>query len=387
MLDTYPREKHASAMAMWGVGVMIGPILGPSLGGWLTEYFSWRWVFYINLPLGVLAWLGLATFTRETPLDRERRFDLLGFALLSVGIGALQVMLDRGQSLDWFRSREVLIEAALCVMAFYLFVVHIFTHDHPFLEPGLFRDRNFALGLVFIFIVGIILLATMALLPPFMQGLLGYPILEVGYLLAPRGVGTMFGMMLVGRLGNRANPRLLILTGLGLTSLSLWLMTGFNLDVAGSTFVVTGIVQGVGLGLIFVPLSTLSYSTLAPRYRAEATPLFNLTRNIGSSIGTSVMFTSLAQHIQSNHAAYATYMEPLRPAIREATESGALDLVSPAGLQLADALVNREAATLAYLQDFRLMMWITLAAIPLVWLLRKPAPQGVQRTMPTPVVD
>ncbi|MFY9328409.1 MAG: DHA2 family efflux MFS transporter permease subunit, partial [Georgfuchsia sp.] len=213
LLDTYPRERHGAAMAMWGVGVMVGPILGPSLGGWLTEYYNWRWVFYINLPFGVLAWLGLAAFLRETPIDRTRRFDLLGFALLSLGIGALQMMLDRGESLDWFTNPEVVIEAMLSGLALYLFIAHIFTHEHPFIEPGLFKDRNFSVGLLFIFIVGIILLATMALLPPFMQNLMGYPVIDVGYLMAPRGVGTMFAMIAVGKLSGKVDVRHMILLG------------------------------------------------------------------------------------------------------------------------------------------------------------------------------
>lgn len=380
MLDSYPREKHGSAMALWGVGVMIGPILGPSLGGWLTEYYSWRWVFYINLPFGVLAWLGLSAFLQETPLDRQRRFDLLGFALLSLGIGALQMMLDRGESLDWFASAEVVAEAVLCVLALYLFVVHIFTHDHPFIEPGLLRDRNFALGLVFIFVVGIILLATMALLPPFLQGLMGYPIIDVGLLLAPRGLGTMAAMMLVGRLSGKVDPRVLILLGLGLISFSLWRMSLFNLDTPGRDIVVTGITQGLGLGFIFVPLSTLTFSTLAPRYRNEATALYSLMRNIGSSIGISIVISYLAQRVQINHAAYADYIDASsRLPLRLAVESGALELASPQGLARANQLLNQQAATLAYLQDFRLMMWITLAAVPLLLLLRQPARRQVAR--------
>lgn len=387
MLDSYPREKHGSAMALWGVGVMIGPILGPSLGGWLTEYYSWRWVFYINLPFGVLAWLGLSTFLQETPLDRQRRFDLLGFALLSLGIGALQMMLDRGESLDWFASAEVVAEALLCVLALYLFVVHIFTHDHPFIEPGLLRDRNFALGLVFIFVVGIILLATMALLPPFLQGLMGYPIIDVGLLLAPRGLGTMAAMMLVGRLSGKVDPRALILLGLGLISFSLWRMSLFNLDTPGRDIVVTGITQGLGLGFIFVPLSTLTFSTLAPRYRNEATALYSLMRNIGSSIGISIVISYLAQRVQINHAAYADYIDASsRLPLRLAVESGALELASPQGLARANQLLNQQAATLAYLQDFRLMMWITLAAVPLLLLLRQPARRQVARA-PAPIQD
>jgi len=373
LLDSYPREKHGSAMALWGVGVMVGPILGPSLGGWLTEYYNWRWVFYINLPFGLLAWLGLATFVQETPIERSRRFDLLGFALLSISIVALQMMLDRGQSLDWFNSGEVVIEALVGSLAIYLFIVHIFTHDHPFLEPGLFADRNFSIGLLMIFVVGIILLATMALLPPLMQGLMGYPIIDVGYILAPRGIGTMVAMITVGKLSGKVDPRYKIFLGLVITSFSLWQMTRFTIDVTAEEIVRTGIIQGLGLGFVFVPLSTISFSTLDPRYRNEGTALFSLMRNIGSSIGISVVITYLAQHIQMNHAAFADYINPFSFALQSAVESHTLNTATPSGLASINGMVEREAVMLAYLQDFRLMMWITLAAIPLLLMLRSPA--------------
>ena len=376
LLDTYPPEQHGKAMAMWGVGVMVGPILGPTLGGWLTEYYNWRWVFYINLPFGVLAWLGLAAFVRETPIDRTRRFDLLGFALLSLGIGALQMMLDRGQSLDWFANPEIVVEALLAGLALYLFVAHIFTHDHPFIEPGLFKDRNFSVGLVLIFIVGIILLATMALLPPFMQSLLGFPVIDVGYLLAPRGVGTMIAMMMVGKFSGRVDVRYMIFFGLILTSLSLWEMTLFNANIDGWDIVRTGVTQGFGLGFIFVPLSTITFASLAARYRNEGTALFSLMRNIGSSIGISVVMTYLAQRTQANHAAFADYINPFNLALRQAVEAGAYNLTTPQGLAAINGEVTRQAAMLAYLQDFRLMMWITLIAIPLVVLLRAPVKQA-----------
>ncbi len=372
LLDTYPPEKHGAAMAMWGVGVMVGPILGPTLGGLLTEYYSWRWVFYINLPVGILAWAGLTAFVRETPIDAARRFDLLGFALLSLGIGALQMLLDRGESLDWFASREVMLEAVVAGTALYLFVAHIFTHPHPFIEPGLFRDRNLSVGLLFIFVVGIILLATMALLPPFMQNLMGYPVVDVGLLLAPRGIGTMIAMLTVGRLSGKADPRHLILLGLALTSLSLWEMTRFTTDTPGTDFVRTGIVQGLGLGFIFVPLSTLTFSTLAPRYRNEGTALFSLMRNLGSSIGISVVITYLAQRTQINHAAFAGTLTPFSLPLQQAAAAGVYDLATTQGLATLDAQVNRQAASLAFLQDFRLMMWVTLGSIPLLLLLRAP---------------
>jgi DHA2 family multidrug resistance protein len=373
LLDTWPREQHGKAMALWGVGVMVGPILGPTLGGWLTEYYNWRWVFYINLPFGLLAWAGLAMYVQETPIDRSRGFDLLGFGLLSLSIGAFQMMLDRGHSLDWFASREVITEAVIAGVCLYMFVVHMFTHDHPFIEPGLFKDRNFAVGLVFIFIVGIILLATLALLPPLMQNLYGYPVLDVGYLLAPRGIGTMIAMMLAGRLMGRVDVRVLIALGLSLTGLSLWEMSRFSFDSTAPDFVWTGITQGLGLGFLFVPLSTTSFGTLPARYRNEGTALFSLMRNLGSSIGISLVITLLAHNTQANHAAFSEYIDPARLALRQAIESGALNLSTEGGLALINAEVTRQASMLAYLQDFRVMMWLALATLPLVLLLRPPA--------------
>jgi len=386
LLDTYPRERHASAMAMWGVGVMIGPILGPTLGGWLTEYYNWRWVFYINLPLGLLAWFGLAVFVQETPINRSRRFDLLGFAFISLGIGALQLMLDRGESLDWFASREITIEAILSGVFLYLFIAHMFTYDHPFLEPQLFKDRNFSVGLLFIFIVGVILLATMALLPPFLQNLMDYPVVDVGLLLAPRGVGTMIAMMTVGRLSGRVDGRYLIFLGLILTALSLWEMTNFNLDITGWDIVRTGITQGLGLGFIFVPLSTVSFSTLAAHFRNEGTALFSLMRNIGSSIGISIVMTWFAENLQANHAVFSQYINPFNLSLRHAVETGAFDLGTLQGLTAINAEVTRQASTLAYLQDFRLMMWITLVALPLVLLL-KAAKNNTQATALQPAIE
>jgi MFS transporter, DHA2 family, multidrug resistance protein len=374
LLDTYPRERHGQAMALWGVGVMVGPILGPSLGGLLTEYYNWRWVFYINLPFGLLAWLGIAAFVHETPADRERRFDWFGFAMLSLGIGALQMMLDRGESLDWFASREIVVEAVLAGLGLYLFIAHMFTAEHPFIEPGLFKDRNFSVGLVFIFIIGVMLFATMALMPPFMQTLLGYPVLDVGLLLVPRGAGTMVGMVIVGKLASRrVDVRWTIFTGLMLTTLSLWEMARFTTDIGAWDIVRTGLTQGLGLGFIFVPLSTVTFSSLAPRYRNEGTSLFSLARNIGSSIGISLVITYLAQRTQINHAAFADFLSPFNLPLRQAVEAGAIDLSTSQGLSMLNAEVNRQAATLAYLQDFRLMMWVTLAATPLLLLLRAPA--------------
>lgn len=372
LLDSYPKEKHGAAMAMWGVGVMVGPILGPFLGGLLTEYYSWRWVFYINVPFGILAWMGITGFVKETELNINRKFDFFGFILLGVGIGALQMMLDRGETQDWFNSLEVLIEAGLAVLCLYMFVVHINTHSTPFIDTALFKDRNFSVGLVFIFIVGIILLATMALLPPFMQNLMGYQVVDVGMILAPRGFGTMAMMMLVGRLAGRVDPRLFIFIGLLLIITSMWEMTQFTLDTTSGAIIRTGIVQGAGLGLIFVPLSTISFATLPAHLRTEASSLFSLLRNIGSSIGISIVATYLTQHTQINHAIFAEFINPFNLGLSLAEQAGVYSTHSVQGLMALNKQVSAQAATLAYLQDFRLMMWVTVAAIPLVFILGNP---------------
>lgn len=371
LLDTYPKEKHGSAMAMWGVGVMVGPILGPTLGGYLTEYYNWRWVFLINLPFGVLALIGILMFVEETGKE-PRRFDMFGFALLSLAIGSLQLMLDRGQSLDWFSSSEIIIESLVAAVCLYMFIAHMITAKEPFLEPGLFKDRNLVLGLVFIFIVGIVLLATLALLPPFLQNLMGFPVITTGEVLAPRGVGSMLAMIVVGRLLNFVDARLLIGIGLTLVSVSLFQMAQFNLEISPWALVQTGLIQGVGLGLVFVPLSTITFSTLATRYRTDGTSMFSLIRNIGSSIGISVMVALATRSTQTNHAVLGEQLTPYRDPVQRLLEGGG-DLGSTDQvLAILNGELSRQAAAIGYLNDFQLMAWMTLLTIPMLLLFRKP---------------
>ncbi|MBK1697302.1 DHA2 family efflux MFS transporter permease subunit [Rhodovibrio salinarum] len=372
LLDTYPREQHGSAMAMWGMGVMLGPILGPTLGGYLTEYYNWRWVFFINVPVGALALAGIMAFVSETKTESGRVFDWFGFTLLSISIGALQMLLDRGQSQDWFSSYEIIIETALCGLCFYMFLVHMFTAKHPFLEPGLFKDRNFVIGLCFIFIVGIILLATLALLPPFLQNLLGYPVLTAGLVLAPRGLGSMAAMLLVGRLVKHVDIRLMILFGLSMTALSLFQMTQFNAEVSMTTIVLTGVLQGIGLGFIFVPLSTITFSTLDVRYRTEGTAMFSLMRNIGSSIGISVMTTLLTQNTQLLHAGLVSFLTPFRALMQPSMLPDMWNWHTTAGAAALNKFVTEQASLIAYLDDFRVMMWTVIVVMPLLLLMGSP---------------
>lgn len=372
VLDTYPREKHGSAMALWGMGVMVGPILGPTLGGWLTEYYSWRWAFYINVPVGALALFGIIGFVPETERRANRTFDFFGFALLALAIGALQLMLDRGNSEDWFGSQEIVIEAVIAGLAGYVFLVHMFTAQKPFIEPGLFKDRNFAAGILLIFVVGVMLLATMALLPPFLQSLLGFPVLTTGYVIAPRGIGTMLAMVAVGRLVGKVDTRALVCFGLVLMAYSLYEMTKFTPDVGIYEIVYTGVFQGVGLGFIFVPLSTVAFATLAPRYRNEGTAMFSLVRNIGSSIGISIVMTMLGRQTQVSHASLSESITPFNHALNAASASNVWNLGTDTGVLALDGEVTRQALAIAYLDDFRLMMYLTVLALPLLLLLRTP---------------
>lgn len=369
LLNINPPERHGQAMAMWGAGVMVGPVIGPTLGGWLTESMNWRWVFYINVPVGIIAFLGILAWLPKAE-KRPRGFDFIGFALLSIGVGTLQLMLDRGEQLDWFAATEIWIELCVAVSAFWAFGVHMLTAERPFLSPHLLRNRNLVTGLVFIFVVGIVVLAGMALLPPMLQRLMGYPTITTGMVMAPRGVGVMMSMLMVGRLMRVIDPRLLILTGLCVTGWSLHMMTGFTIVMDSHPIILTGIIQGLGIGMVFVPLSTIAFATLAPADRADAAGLFSLVRNMGNSLGVSVVTAALAHFTQVNHAELASHISPFNPNIEgPVTMAGQ---ATPELLAAADLMVNRQAAMIAYINDFKLMMIVTLAAIPLLLLLRKP---------------
>jgi DHA2 family multidrug resistance protein len=370
LLDSYPKEKHGQAMAMWGMGVMVGPILGPTLGGWLTETYNWRWVFYINVPIGIVTFLGLSAYLSETRTSKGS-FDWFGFAMLSLAIGSFQMMLDRGEQLDWFSSTEIMVEAVVAALAFYLFIVQTFTVKQPFIDPAIFKDRNFTIGLCFIFVVGIILLASLALITPYLQNLMGYPVITAGMVLAPRGIGTMVAMMIVGRLINRVDPRLLLAAGLLLTAEVLWEMNYFTPDVSQWTLVRTGILQGLGLGFMFVPLSTITFATLPGTLRTQGTALYSLMRNIGSSIGISLVIFLLTRNTQIVHAELAGQVTPFNDALSAVAPSHFWNMATTLGRAALNAEVTRQASVVAYANDFKLMMVVALAALPLIFLLKR----------------
>ena len=371
MLDINRKEDHARAMSMWAVSIMIGPILGPTLGGFLTEYYSWRWVFYINLPFGAVVLFIILSLMPETERE-ERPFDGLGFFALALIIAGIQLILDRGHHLDWLDSLEIQFYCAVVLAALWVYGVHTRTTTNPFIAPAILRDRNFATALIFMFFIGLILLATMALLPNYLQNIMGYPVFDVGTMLAPRGFGTMLSMFILGRYSNHIDPRALVLFGLLFTAYSLSLMCQFDSFVPAHMIVSTGFMQGFGLGFVFMPLSTLAYLTLEPKYRAEAAGLFSLVRNFGSSIGGSVAFALFARGLQTQHSYLAENITPYTTNIglQQVPQVFQNDAIS--GLMLLDMEINRQAATIAYLNDFKLMMWVVLAMLPMVLLLRAP---------------
>ncbi len=377
LFDINPPERHARAMALFGGGIMIGPILGPMLGGWLTDNYNWRWVFLVNLPVGVICTVMLLRYMPKTPRE-ERRFDLFGFALLGIALGSLQLMLDRGQQLDWFQSWEIWIETGICASAAWMFVTHTILGRRPIFNREMFADRNFSLGLMFMMVTGVLLLAGLALLPPLLQRLYGYSVLQSGILTSPRGVGTLISMLLAGRLVGIVDLRVLVAAGLGLMAWSLHMMTGFAIDMGSGPIIWSGFVQGLGLGLVFVTMQSLAFATLQPRMRTDAASLLNLSRNIGGSIGISLVASLLARNLQIAHADMVGHIsDQVLPSISGAVVNQ-MGLPAESAIAIANAEINRQAAFIAYLDDFYLMMWLTVAAIPLVLLLRpaKPPPPG-----------
>ncbi|OYX73149.1 MAG: EmrB/QacA family drug resistance transporter [Rhizobiales bacterium 32-66-11] len=373
LLDIYTPQERGSAMALFGVSVMVGPVLGPVIGGWLTDNISWRWVFYINLPIGLLAFAGITVFVTETTRNASAKLDWLGFGTLSLAIATLQLFLDRGEQLDWLSSGEIIIWAVVCASATYVFLIHTFTATNSFVNPRLFLDRNFSVSMFFIFIVGVTYLASLALMTPYLQTLMGYPVMTAGLVMGPRGMGTMLCMFMVGRLIGRVDTRILLTFGLGLTAWAMYAMTGWTPDVSQWTVVWVGFVQGAGLGFLFVPLTTVAFSTLPAHMRGEGTGLYNLSRNIGSSVGIAYVTALLADNVQVNHANIAAYVTPFNHAFEAPWIHQHMDPLLAGGRAALDQIITLQATIIAYMDDFKFMMILTLIAMPLVLLLRAPA--------------
>jgi MFS transporter, DHA2 family, multidrug resistance protein len=384
MLDSYSAQERGSAMAIWGIGVMLGPIMGPTLGAWLTDNYSWHWVFFINLPVGIFTVLGLMVFLQEGERQRDRPFDWFGFLALAVGIGSLQLMLDRGEELGWFGSTEIVAEAIVSAAGFYYFLAHTLTTASPFVHLELFRDRNFVAGCIFMVVIGVVLFGTMALVTPFLQNVIGYPILTAGFLLAGRGVGTLIAMIIVGRLLKVIEVRYLVLGGLMLASLTLYQMVGFTDQTSSRSIVLASVVQGFGLGFVFVPLSTVAFTTLPGYLRTEGTAILTLVRNVGSSIGISIVIAQLTNTTVRMHAHLAEFVTPFNDALQAPDVSAILNIATDAGRAMMEQVITQQAAIIAYANDFKLLMYLTLATIPFVFLIGS---SRISRVRPNGVTD
>jgi DHA2 family multidrug resistance protein len=377
MLDLYPMESRGTAMAIWATGVMIGPILGPTLGGYLTDIYNWRWVFFINVPFGIAAVFGLVVFLRERASNAQLRFDWLGFLTLSAGLGALQLMLDRGYSKDWFSSPEIIIEAAIAGLGFYLFLVHMLTSEKPFIPPKLFKDIGFLSGSATMFAVGIVLLGSSALLPPYLQNLGGYSVVQTGLLMTPRGIGAMVVMMIAGRLTRMIDPRLLMAAGVIAIAGAMWDMTQWTPEVSLLRLSLVTMIQGMGISFVFIPLQVVGFATLAPSLRTDAAALFSLFRNIGSAVGVSVTSTLLASSFQRIHAQFTEQITPFNRALQSGAQGLFMGPMTPFGAQAAEGYIQYHAYVSAYANNFLLMFWVCLPLLPLLFFMRKPVAQKI----------
>jgi DHA2 family multidrug resistance protein len=371
VLDSYAPKDHTRMMSWWGVGSVFGPVIGPALGGYLTEYADWRWIFFINLPFGILALIGVLLFLPETKREPGKKLDWFGFVVLALGIGALQMMLDRGERHDWFESPEIVIEGALAALGLYLFAAHSLTTRAPFLDPKLLAVRGFLLGLAFVFLYGLLTLPPMVLMPPFMQDLRGMPVDTIGLLQAPRGFGLILSMFAGGTLTHVLGPRALIGFGFACLAVAGLEMSSWTMEVGAWPIVWTGFVQGMGAGIIWVPLQAVVFPHLPPVQRTEAAAVFNLVRSVGSAIGVSLALTMLTRTSTTARAQMVEHLTPVGAAFRQADVARSWDLNSLAGLAQAQRQIELQAAMIGYSNDFLMLACGALLALPLLLFIPK----------------
>jgi DHA2 family multidrug resistance protein len=375
LLAAFPRRQHATVISIWGMGVMIGPTLGPTLGGWLTDVASWRMVFIAVSPIGalsfVMAWIGIARSDGEP----GKRMDWIGFLSLVVAVGATQLMLDRGERLDWFESGEIVVSGMLAALGFYVFVTHSLTSSAPFLDPRMLLDRNYTLGCLIMFIVGLLMFAPLALLPPMLQQLHGYPMTLIGMLLIPRGAGTFLGQMVIGRLGDRVDPRAILACSFICMGISGFGLQTMGMEVDTFTLIWTGLIQGVGVGCGWIGATLVTFSTLPQRWLDEGTAVFHLIRNIASSIGISVAVIVLTRSSKTSHAYLTEHVNPYNFLFWASETAGRYSIDSPRGLMAIERELARQAQMIGFINDFHLYGLVALCGLPVLLFLRLP-PRG-----------
>ena len=371
MLDTYPREKHGFAMSIWSMGMILGPVAGPTVGALLTEYYNWRYVFFMNIPFGIFAFFAILV-TLPPAESARQKIDWIGVVSLITCVVLLQMVLDRGERLGWFESYEIMFNTALSALAFYVFVVHSLTTDNPYITLAIFKDRNYVIGLLLIFVFGIAVFSSLFILPVFLQQLQGYPVLSAGWVVSARGLGTMAAMLSAGFLADRIEGRYLIFSGLLCVGVSNMWMTYWNAEVGMVEIIWITVVNGYGMGMMWVSLTTVTFSTMAARFRVEAASLFSLIRAIGASMGTSVVVSILVRSSQTNYIEMRDHINEFGQSLRFNGASSMWNLDSATGIQALQRMVFGEAQMVAFLNDFIFLVFVAFLAMPLCFLLRRP---------------
>ena len=373
MLDTYPREKHGFAMSIWSMGMILGPVVGPTIGAVLTEFYGWRYLFLLNIPMGVIAFLAIFPTMPKTP-SRPQPLDWIGVSALIIAVSAFQLMLDRGERQGWFESTEIIVEAFVAALAFYIFIVHCITGKNPYLNLAIFKDRNYAIGCCLIFAFGIAVFSSLFVLPIFLQNIQDYPVISAGWVVSARGIGTMIAMFSGGFLADRFQAKHLILTGLICVGASNYMMTGWSADVGLEEIIWVTVFNGFGMGVMWVTLSTVTFSTLAPELRVEGASLFALIRAIGASVGTSLVVMILVRSTQINYSELREHIHFGNEALQALGSSLPWSLDTAGGIAALSALVSKQAMMMGFLNDFVFLVAVAIVAAPLVFFLKKPKP-------------
>jgi MFS transporter, DHA2 family, multidrug resistance protein len=387
MLEAFPPAQRGKAMGFWGLGIVVAPILGPVLGGWLTDTYSWRWVFYINLPVGIISLVMTKMYIFDPPYMKTEtsRVDYWGIGLLALGIGALQLLLDKGQEEDWFASHFMTALAITSAAALVIFLVHEWTAEEPVVDLRVFKIRTYSTGVFLMTTLGFVLYGSLVLLPILLQTLLGYPSLQAGIAMAPRGLGSFIGMPMIGLLIGRVDARKMVAAGLWVGGLTLFWLGQVNLQAGYWDFFWPQFVQGLALSMLFVPLTTISMDPIPRERMGNATSLFNLMRNIGGSIGIAITGTMLARQQQVHYATLGSNVNPysatsqgMLERLRDGFIASGSDPVTASQRALAamSGLVHRQAAIVTFVEIFRLLGIMFLLLIPLVMLMKRPSGRG-----------
>ncbi len=372
LLSIYPREKFSIAMGYWGVGIMFGPVFGPTLGGYIAEYYSWRWAFYLNLPIGLLAFTMVALLVPRPGSSTPRKFNYFGFIMLAIAVGTLQFILDRGNRMDWFSSPVIITLSLISATAFWLFLVNSFTSATPFIDPGLFLDRNYLAGTVLRVLFGAVLFGSLVLIPPFLQKQGGYSLIDSAWILAPRGFGTMCTSVLIGRLVQRVDPRKVMASGMLMTAATMYALSLFNGDIDRLSVTIICFIQGIAFGAFVIPVNTVAFSTLSPERRDLGTSFYSLLNNIGRNLGIAVLVTYFTHQAQASRSVLRDAVSPFNSAGQHGLLPDAWAMTETSGLAAINRVVAKQAELIAYINDFQIISIAVLCCLPVVFIMNNP---------------